>query len=245
MSRLQEPVPTTTEPSRPPLVRLPGCYPVQADTWLLADTMTELGVAPGARVLDLCTGTGALAVAAALSGAAEVTAVDLSFRSSANAWLNLRRHGVRVRVLRGDLFAALSDGERFDLIVANPPYVPSATSRPARHRLGRCWDAGPDGRLLLDRICGEAFERVAPGGSLLIVQSDVARAELTLSRLRDTGFEAEVVRRQVVALGPVMRSREKQLRDSGLLTGGEPVEELVVVRAVKALSPVHEIEASA
>ena len=233
MSRLQEQVPTT-ETVRPDLLRIPGCYPVQADTWLLADTMADLGCASGARVLDLCTGTGALAVAAALAGAAEVTAVDLSFRSSANAWVNARRHGVEVAVLRGDLFGALTGSRQFDLITANPPYVPSFSTRLSRHRLGRCWDGGPDGRVLLDRICGEAYDRVAPGGSLLLVQSNVADEERTLESLRDNGFEAEVVRREVEEFGPVMRSRARAMSGHGLIAEDQVVEELVVVRATRA-----------
>lgn len=232
MSRLQQPE-SGVGPPRPDLLRLPGCYPVQADTWLLADTMTELGIARGARVLDLCTGTGALAVAAALDGAAEVTAVDLSFRSSATAWFNARRHGVPVTVLRGDLFDALGSTGDFDLVLANPPYVPSFASRSTRHRLGRCWDGGPDGRLLLDRICREAFDHVAPGGSLLLVQSDVADVAATLSGLEARGFAVEAVRSEPEPFGPVMRSRAAAMRRRGLIGAQQQDERLVVVRAVR------------
>lgn len=244
MSRPQKPR-SAGGPPRPDLLRLPGCYPVQADTWLLADTMAELGLAREARVLDLCTGTGSLAVAAALAGAAEVTAVDLSYRSSANAWVNARRHGVRARVLRGDLFGALAGGERFELVLANPPYVPSFTRRSSRHRIDRCWDAGPDGRLLLDRICREAFDWVVPGGSLLLVQSDVADESRTVECLQDSGFEAEVVRREVEEFGPVMRARARMLRAHGLIADGQPAEELVVVRATRTSSDVTVLEATA
>jgi len=244
MSRLQQPE-SVVAPRRPDLLRLPGCYPVQADTWLLADTMAELGIARGARVLDLCTGTGSLAVAAALAGATEVTAVDLSYRSSANAWVNVRRHGLRARVLRGDLFGALTGTERFDLILANPPYVPSFSGRSSRHRIDRCWDAGPDGRLLLDRICGEAFDWVAPGGSLLLVQSDVADGDRTVECLQDNGFETEVVRRAVEEFGPVMRSRARMLRARGLIAEGQPAEQLLVIRATRGATDVGILEASA
>jgi release factor glutamine methyltransferase len=219
---------------------------VQADTWLLADTMSELGCAAQARVLDLCTGTGALAVAAAQAGAAEVTAVDLSYRSSANAWLNVRRHGVPATIRRGDLFGALSGGAQFDLILANPPYVPSFSSRPSRHRVDRCWDAGADGRLLIDRICLGAFDRLAPGGSLLLVQSDVADADRTLRALRDSGFDAEVVRRVAEVFGPVMRARAAAMEDNGLIEQGQVTEQLVVIHATRSLdSPVVELEVSA
>jgi len=243
MSRVQYPLPTTT--SRLPLVQLPGCYPPQADSWLLADTMAALGCAAQARVLDLCTGTGVLAVAASLAGAAEVTAVDLSYRSSANAWLNARRHGVRARVRRGDLFGALPHGEQFDLVLANPPYVPSTSSRPARHQVDRCWDAGLDGRMLLDRICLEAGDWVAPGGCLLLVQSDVADEQRSLRQLWRKGFMAEVVRRQDEEFGPVMRSRSDAMRENGLIEPGQSVEQLVVIHATRPVPGDRELEVSA
>lgn len=225
---------TRTRAHRPWLLRLPGCYPVQADTWLLADTMHDLGLAAGASVLDLCTGTGALAVAAVRAGAAKVTAVDLSLRSAANAWLNARRHGVAVRVLRGDLFGPLATGEHFDLVVSNPPYVPSHSGRLSRHTVSRCWDGGLDGRLLLDRICTESFDRLRPGGSLLMVQSTVAGDARSVLGLREAGFDVEVVRREREPFGPVMRARANALRSRGLIVDGQTDEELVVIRATRA-----------
>ncbi|MFC7491044.1 MULTISPECIES: HemK2/MTQ2 family protein methyltransferase [unclassified Knoellia] len=220
---------------RPSLLRLPGCYPVQADTWLLADAMCGLGLAAGARVLDVCTGTGALAVVAALAGAAEVTAVDLSLRSAAATRVNARRHGASVRVLRGDLFAPLDEGETFDLIVSNPPYVPSRSADLPRHTLGRCWDAGFDGRMLVDRICAQAHDRLAPGGSLLLVHSTVTDEVRTMAKLQDSGLEVDVVSRQTEPFGPVMRSRAEHLRSRGLIASDQSEEGLVVLRATRPI----------
>ena len=225
---------TIPTPSRPALIRFPGCYPVQADTWLLADTLRELDLAAGADVLDLCTGTGALAVAAGLEGAASITAVDISLRSAANAWLNSRRHGVTAEVRRGDLFEALAPGRQFDVVLSNPPYVPASTDRLPRHTVSRCWDAGIDGRRLLDRICAGASDRLRPGGSLLLVQSAVADDARTVRRLRRQGLDVEVVRRERVPFGPVMTARAELLRARGLGVAGDDVEELVVIRAVRA-----------
>lgn len=71
-------------------------------------------------MLDVGTGTGALALAAARAGAVSVTAVDVSLRSVAAAWLNSRLHRVACTVHWGDL-CALVAGQQFDLILANPP----------------------------------------------------------------------------------------------------------------------------
>ncbi|MFF7776284.1 methyltransferase [Streptomyces tanashiensis] len=140
----------------------PGVYAPQCDTALLRQSLDREEPGPGVRTLDLCTGTGVLAVAAALRGA-EATTVDLSGVSVATARLNARLHGCRMRAVRGDLAAPVR-GERFDLVTVNPPYVPAASSRTPTRGRGRAWDAGPDGRLLLDRICRAAPAVLAPYG---------------------------------------------------------------------------------
>ncbi len=210
------------------LVRLPGTYPAQDDTWLLADVLRRTGLADGRRVLDVCTGTGALAVVAAGAGAASVDAVDLSWRSvlSARANSRLRRAGVTVH--RGDLFAPVA-GRSFDLVLANPPYVPADTDVLPRHTIDRCWDGGVDGRLLVDRICDGVRGVLAPGGRLLLVQSCVTGEQQTLDRLRAVGLTASVAARAVVPFGPVMRARARMLRSRGLLADDARGEEVLVV----------------
>jgi release factor glutamine methyltransferase len=101
----------------------------------------------------MCTGSGALALAAWKAGAASVAAVDVSWRSVAATWPNCRLRAAPVTVHQGDPFAPVA-GRRFGLILSNPAYVPALRTAPPRcHRKGRCWDAGLDGRLLLDRLC--------------------------------------------------------------------------------------------
>ncbi len=212
------------------LARLPGTYPAQDDTRLLAGMVARSGLARGRRVLDVATGGGALAIAAAKAGASSVTAVDLSARSVLTARLNSLLNGVRVDVRRGDLFAPVR-GQRFDLVTANPPYVPAPDGVLPRHRIGRCWDAGPDGRAVLDRICAEAPRVLAPDGVLLVTHSAVSGEDETLTRLRAAGLEAAVVARATVPFGPVMRSRAALLTAQGLIEPGQLDEELVVVQA--------------
>lgn len=220
------------------LLRLPGTYPAQGDTQLLAGTMERRGLAEGRRVLDLCTGTGALALAAARAGAREVVAVDLSRRVAFNARLNARldelrdrRPGrARVEVRRGDLMAPVA-GERFDLVLANPPYVPAPSEDLPRYSPGRSWDAGVDGRALLDRICTGVADVLAPGGTLLLTHSVLSDERTTLDQLRAAGLDAEVVERRQEPFGPVMRRRADLLRARGLLDPHQDHEELVVVEA--------------
>jgi release factor glutamine methyltransferase len=212
------------------LLRPPGVYRAEGDTEMLADVLRRGGFALGRSVLDIGTGSGALALAAARAGATSVTAVDLSLRSVAATWMNSRLHGVSVRVHRGDLFTPV-EGRRFDLVLANPPYVPAATSMLPRHRKARCWDAGPDGRAVLDRICAGVSDVLAPGGEVLIVHSVLCDTDRTLRALADTGLGARVLARATVPFGPVMRSRAAMLEARGLIRPGQRYEDLVVVGA--------------
>ena len=208
----------------------PGVYRAEGDTEFLTDVMRRGGYASGRDVLDVGTGSGALAIAAARSGAASVTAVDLSLRSVATTWLNARLHRADVTVRRGNLFAPVAD-RRFGLVVANPPYVPAESDRLPRHRKARCWDAGPDGRALLDRICAGVADVLAPDGDVLLVHSGVCDADLTLDALGRVGLVPQVLAKTTVPFGPVMRARAALLEARGLIAPGEREEELVVVGA--------------
>lgn len=226
-------VPATPIPAAPFLVSAPGVYRPQSDTGVLAGAITGRGAARDRDVLDLGTGTGAAALAAAGSGARSVTAVDLSRRAVGVARLNARLHRARVRVHHGDLFAPVR-GRRFGLITANPPYVPSATDRLARHRSSRSWDGGRDGRLLVDRICDGAVDHLDPGGLLLLVHGGACGADRTLERLAGNGLTARVVERVRIPLGPVMRARAALHEARGLAEPGAVDEELVVIEASRA-----------
>jgi release factor glutamine methyltransferase len=215
------------------LISPPGVYRAQSDTAVMAGVLSRAGYAAGRHVLDVGTGSGALALAAARAGAASVTAVDLSWRSVAATWFNTRLHGARVTVRHGDLYGPVHD-RRFGLIVANPPYVPAETTTLPRFGVARCWDAGLDGRALLDRICDGAESRLTDDGRLLLVHSAVCGADATVERLARRGLVAEVVERARIPFGPVMRARAAMLEARGLIEPGDDVEELVVVGARRA-----------
>lgn len=166
-----------------------------------------------------------------------MTAVDLSRRAVLAAWLNGRLNGLRVSALRGDLFAPV-EGRRFDAIVSNPPYLPSADDELPRRGAARAWDAGRDGRALLDRIIAGAPRFLRPGGLLMLIQSSITGVEPTLERLRACGLrEVDVVLRRRGPLGPLLSARAAELETRGLLRPSEREEELVAIRARQPVSP--------
>ncbi|HEY7620286.1 MAG TPA: HemK2/MTQ2 family protein methyltransferase [Solirubrobacteraceae bacterium] len=210
------------------LLTLPGVFRPRPDSWMLLRTLRAEHLPRGARVLDVCTGSGVLAVGAAIDGA-RATAIDVSRRAVLCAALNARLNGVRVRALRGHLLEPVL-GERFDAIVANPPYLPAADDALPARGPARAWDAGRNGRALLEVLCAEAPRHLAPGGVLLLVHSDLCGTERTLSALREHGLDAEPVVRHRGPLGPLLGARAGMLEAHGLLAPGQRDEEVVIVR---------------
>lgn len=219
-----------TEVSKEVLIRPPGVYRPQADTWLLVDAIREAAPPRGARVLDVGSGTGALSVAAARAGAGDVLAVDVSRRAALATWFNTAVRGLPVRVRRGDALEVAAAGRLFDVIVANPPYVPCERPTPPDRGRSRAWDAGPAGRAMVDRVAALAPILLAPGGMVLIVHSHLCGVDRTLHQLRGGGLKASVVARHIEPFGPVLRGRVAFMEDHGLIDVGQRHEELVVIR---------------
>ncbi|WNI14889.1 HemK2/MTQ2 family protein methyltransferase [Actinacidiphila sp. ITFR-21] len=212
---------------------LPGVYAPQADTHLLAQALRDEGVTAGMDVLDVGTGSGALALLAARMGA-RVSATDISWRAVATARINAARVGTRIRVRRGDLTAPMAD-RTFDLVVSNPPYVPTPdTRRTATRGAAVAWNAGHTGRQAVDRICAHSHKVLRPHGVLLMVHSGLCGVEPTLRRLTEAGLSCSVTERAYVPFGPVLTERLPWLRAQGLVGAHEDKEELVVVRAERS-----------
>ena len=138
------------------------------------------------RVLDLCTGSGCLAILAARAfPRARVDGADLSAGALAVAKRNVAQHrlGRRVRLLRSDLMRGLGK-DRYDLILSNPPYVTGAAMRSLPPEYGheprRALAGGKDGLDLVQRILHQAFDHLRPQGLLLCEVGGNRRALLRL-----------------------------------------------------------------
>jgi release factor glutamine methyltransferase len=212
-------------------------YVPREDSQFLIDVMEKTGLARGNRVADLCTGTGILAIAAREQGASQVTAFDICPRAVHCARTDVAAAGLDVSVHLGSWARAVEFGP-YDLVVCNPPYVPhdpsiDAAQLPSDIGPARAWDAGYDGRLVLDPLCATAPQLLVGGGTLLLVQSEFAEPRSTLAALARAGMDAEVVAYQWIPFGPVLTTRAEWLEQTGRLEPGRRQEELLVIRADK------------
>ena len=177
------------------------------DTETLVETVLEEQKDPAKKVLDLCTGSGCIAISLmAMGGYDHVTATDLSGEALKVAAANgeqILGAGHKIQWRQGDLFQALSGEERYlsdqgpreagyDIIVSNPPYIPTETIRGLEpevrdHEPVMALDGDLDGLRFYKSIAGEAGKWLRPGGSIYLeIGHDQARAVTDL--LREGGF---------------------------------------------------------
>ncbi|MFM9968351.1 MAG: peptide chain release factor N(5)-glutamine methyltransferase [Burkholderiales bacterium] len=141
------------------------------ETELLVDCTLPL-LRDGCRVLDLGTGSGAIAIALALhSPVAQVFACDASSDALDLARGNAQRLGARVNFIKSDWFAAMQ-GQRFDVVVSNPPYIaiadPHLEEGDLRFEPREALVAGVEGIECIEAIAAAAREHLLPGGSILM-----------------------------------------------------------------------------
>lgn len=185
------------------------------ETELLVDRALEALPSTASTALELCTGSGAIAIALALERPSlEVDATDLSSAALAVAAGNITRHGLsdRIHLHQGDLFAALPEKKSYDLVIANPPYVgerewSSLAPEVREHEPKLALLAGEDGLSVLQHLCAEAAPFVAPGGTLLL-EVGQGQAEQVASWLKASAeFESVVTRPDLAGIERAVEAR--------------------------------------
>ena len=186
-----------------PFLLTPDVLVPRPETELLVEA--ALAALPeGGSALDLCAGSGAVGVTLALERpGARVVATELSPAALAVARRNAEALGATLELLEGDLYAPAPAGARFDVVVSNPPYVPSGElpglSREVRREPAMALDGGPDGLALLRRIVTEAPRWLAPGGALILEMHE-SHAETLPALCREAGFATAEARRDLAGL---------------------------------------------
>jgi len=182
----------------------PGVFIPRPETELLVRLVLDhLPADSDVRVLDLCSGSGAVGVSiAAERPRAQVDLVELAQDAAEVARRNAEKHAPgRVRVFCGDLFAALPAAIRYDAIAANPPYVPAADEAKLspdilRHEPHLALFGGEDGLAVTRRIAAGVAGWLAPGG-LLVAEIDPSQGRAVrelfgAAGLRDVRVERDL-----------------------------------------------------
>ena len=177
------------------LVSRPGCFIVRPETELVAEeaiTALRAVVSRPALAVDLCTGSGAIALAVATEvPGVRVIGVELSDSAMAVARENNARYGSVVELIQGDARTELSNFVgQVDVVVTNPPYVPpthevsvEALEDPAL----ALWGGGADGTDLPRELIARAAELLRPGGTLVMEHAQ-EQAEYLVSAALAAGF---------------------------------------------------------
>jgi len=183
----------------------------RAETELLVELALErVEPARPLRVLDLGTGSGSIAVAIARERpAAQLTAVDASREALAVARENAQRHGARVEFVEGSWFSALG-GCRFDVIVANPPYIaeddPHLAQGDLRFEPRVALAAGAQGLDAIEAIVEQAPRHLVPGGWLLF-EHGYNQGSCSRVLLEAAGYADVFTRRDLAGLDRVSGGR--------------------------------------
>ncbi|VVB76124.1 Release factor glutamine methyltransferase [Candidatus Tiddalikarchaeum anstoanum] len=169
-------------------------YEASEDSFLLQKWVERL--CPGKSVLDMGTGTGIQAVAAAKSGARRVVGLDIDKNAIEQASIAAKLKGVNVDFRVSDLFSGLFEGETFDIIIFNPPYLP------ADERLQGDIDltGGETGNELTIRFLKEAKKFLTRSGFLLVICSSISNPFGTFNEAKNMGYEYEILEELGLAL---------------------------------------------
>ena len=221
---------------RVPLQHILGCAPFmgllfdvnehvlipRADTEILVLTALELvrklqkeeSGKPGPDVLDLCTGSGCIAVSMKKEcPSIRCSACDISPEALAVASGNAGRHGAQIEFVQSDLLSAFPEEKQFDLIVSNPPYIASDEIETLQEEVRTydprlALDGGADGLDFYRRICAQSSRHIDAGGYLAFEIGADQGAEVA-AVMRKTGFEDIGLRKDLAGLDRVVWGRRR------------------------------------
>lgn len=165
------------------------------ETEILAENAISLS--DGKKVLDICTGSGAIALAIKANSSATVTASDISDKAIIKAKENAERNGLEVEFIISDLFEAFK-GRKFDVITANPPYIkssdiPSLQAEVRDYEPMLALDGGSEGMDIIGRIIDQAGNYLSDDG-VLLMEVGIGQSERSVELLQEKGYRTEIIK---------------------------------------------------
>jgi release factor glutamine methyltransferase len=176
-------------------------YEPAEDSFLIADAGLK-EAEPGMRILEVGTGSGFVsAVLQANIKGIYLVATEINPHAASCARANC------VEVIRTDLFRGIRPEKpenRFDLILFNPPYLPTSKDEKVPGWLNYAFDGGLSGRETLDRFLDEVKDYLKPGGKILVLISSITGLENVREKMKCLGFKVDIVEREKVSFEELM-----------------------------------------
>jgi release factor glutamine methyltransferase len=166
----------------------PEVYEPAEDTFLLVE---NLDINRRDEVLEIGTGTGLIAVYTG-QRTRKVVATDINKHAVKCALKNsIANRTYNIELREGNLFEPV-EGEKFDLILFNTPYLPTSEDEKLDEELNAAFDGGSEGRDTIDAFLDQIKDYLNDEGRVQLVQSSLSDNEKTLSKLEELGFDAEI-----------------------------------------------------
>lgn len=187
-------------------------YEPSEDTFLLLAVLELQDFKETDIVLEIGTGTGIVAIQMAKT-TKHVVAVDINPYAVECARNNAQRNRIRnMEIIESDLFLKVSG--KYDVIIFNPPYLPTREDDKVDDAVGCAWDGGKSGRRVTDKLLEQAPFHLTDRGKIIILDSSKSKYQKTIGALEKSGFSAKIVKRLNLffeELVVIMAERQKQL----------------------------------
>ena len=176
-------------------------YEPAEDSFLLADAALK-EAEPGMRILEVGTGSGFVS-AILLANLKDIylLATEINPHAARCAKAN------GVEVIRTDFFRGIKSGKpenHFNLILFNPPYLPTSKDEKVPGWLNYAFDGGISGRETLERFLDEVKNYLRPGGKILVLISSITGLEAVMEKMKGQGFKVDIIERKKVSFEELM-----------------------------------------